>query len=143
MSKITEEEIIDFYKTNYEINIRKEDLARPTKDFVTNLFIRILEKLDIYNLNRIDILACTNITENMENAYLIINIYTVLNKLLMTIGLNDFKITDILMPKRSRINRILHAMANSYVRYNTVKVSLFLYILSNIIFNLHLFRWNF
>lgn len=134
MSKITEEEIIDFYKTNYEIGIRKEDLARPTKDFVTNLFLRILEKLDIFNLNQPDILACTNVNQNMENAYLIINIYTVLNKFLMTIGLNDFKITDILMPKRSRNNLILHAMANYYVRYNTVKVN-FLYFIFIILIN--------
>lgn len=123
--KITEEELIEFYKINHKINIRKEDLLRPVKDFVIDLFCRILEEFDVHDLKQPDILACNNINEHMEEAYLIINIFHVINQFVQAVGLSDFRMMDILMPKRLRTMRILHALANYYVRYNTLKVEWF------------------
>ncbi|OTF79093.1 Nuf2 domain containing protein [Euroglyphus maynei] len=127
-TKITEEEIIDFYKSNNIIPIRKEDLQRPSKEFVLQLYTRILEKLDVYNVNQPDILASVNgLNDHMEKTYLVINVFTIINRFVSSVGLNDIKMVDILEPKRGRTIRILHALANYYVRYNTLKVDWFEY----------------
>ncbi|XP_027202347.2 uncharacterized protein LOC113796305 [Dermatophagoides pteronyssinus] len=124
--KITDETIIDFYKSNNIHTIRKEDLQRPSKEFVLQLYTRILEKLDVFNINQPDIVACTNgLIDHMEKTYLIINVFTVISRFVSNVGLNDIKIIDIIEPKRNRTIRILQALAKYYVRYNTLKADWF------------------
>ena len=125
----TEDDIIDFYKSNEIISIRKEDLQRPSKEFVIQLYMLILEKLDMsINICQPDILACINgLNDHMEQTYLAINVFHCINYFVSKVGMNDMKMIDILEPKRDRTIRILHSLATFYVRYNDLNDSWFKY----------------
>lgn len=125
----TEDDIIDFYKSNEIISIRKEDLQQPSKEFVIELYMLILEKFDkSINIYQPDILACINgLNDHMEQTYLAINVFHCINYFVSSIGMNDMKMIDILEPKRDRTIRILHSLATFYVRYNDLNDSWFKY----------------
>ncbi|KAH9510504.1 hypothetical protein DERF_009025 [Dermatophagoides farinae] len=127
--EINEDDIIDFYKSKEIISIRKEDLQQPSKEFVIELYMQILEKLNkSINIYQPDILACINkLNDQMEQTYLAINVFHCINFFVSSVGMNDMKMIDILEPKCDRTIRILHSLATFYVRYNVLKDSWFKY----------------
>lgn len=118
------EEIVDFLKKMLSLSVTRDQLANPNTGLVISIYSRFLEEFGVQLPTSPDLMACSNVTniESMENIIYPIHIFKEVGKLVQPLGFNDMRLTDILMPKKVRTNKIISILCTICVRYFKIKV---------------------
>lgn len=124
MSRISDVEVINFLKTALQLKVTREQLMKPTTEFIILIYGRFLNEFNIDKLNQPDLMSCSTFSniEYMEKTIFYINITNAISKLLSKIGFEDITLQDIITPKRNRTMAIISGLCSCLINYINVKV---------------------
>lgn len=123
MNRISEGDIITFLKEVFSLDIRSDQLSKPTTNFVLDIYTRFLNKFGDYGLDQPDLMAC----ERLSRVHMMGDMIYVWNvfKLIRLYG-NYYKysveISDIMKPKRQGTLEILSFLCKHYLQLSDIKV---------------------
>jgi len=122
-NRLTEEEIIAFLREMFAMKISREQLLNPNKDIVIGIYARFLGEFGVENVSQPDIIATSGMEniERYESNIVLSNIYKSTSHIVSAAGIPDMSLTDIILPKRMRTNRILSALCFLLVRLSNLQ----------------------
>lgn len=122
--RITDHEVVELLNRLLHVKVSREQLAKPTKQFVLDIYARFLNEFGVENLNQPNLLACTAIDnyEQMEGAIPMLNVFIALRYYLSKVGIEDLSMADIVAPKRNRTIQLIGALCTFLVHVIKLKV---------------------
>lgn len=127
MTKLSDSEIINFMKDMLNYTVKKEQLSNPTKHQVIDIYVQFIQVLefDVNSLTQRDFMACGDVTnvEAMDGVLVPVNIFKLAQQCVISYGIHDLSLMDILTPKRARTNKTISAFCFYYLRFSAIKVS--------------------
>lgn len=99
-----EDDLINFFKESFELDYNKQQFIKPTPDFVLSIYLTLI---DNFNLN----------LELNTLPYLqkVVNVTYCIEELLNKCNIFDFKISDILQPKRKRTQTFVSQLVGIFL----------------------------
>lgn len=127
MTKLSDTEIINFMKDMLNYTVKKEQLSNPARHHVIEIYAEFLQAMefDVNTLAQRDFMACGDVTnvDSMNDILVPIHIFKLVQQCVVSYGIHDMSLVDILSPKRVRTNRIISALCFYYLRFSDIKVS--------------------
>lgn len=127
MAKLSDNDIINFMKDMLCYTVKKEQLQNPTRNIVIDIYAEFLQALDfdVKSLTQRDFMACGDVlnVEALDVVLVPIHIFKSVQQCVISCGVQDMSLLDILSPKRHRTNRIISALCHYYIQFSDVKVS--------------------
>jgi len=105
-----EDDLINFFKESFELDYNKQQFIKPTPDFVLSVYLTLI---DNFNLN-LDL----NYLPYLQK---VVNVTYCIEELLNKCNIFDFKISDILQPKRKRTQTFVSQLVGIFL--DTVEFS--------------------
>ena len=122
---LSEEDIIRVISDFFNLTLRKEDLANPSQEITTQLYILFLEDLGVSGFQQPDLTATQDI-ENIEryvDFMALSNVRLCIHELLQKTGFpGGFTFLDLIRPKKKRVLRILSHLVCLNARTEEVRV---------------------
>lgn len=107
-----EETLVNFFKESFELEYNQQQFIKPTSDFVLNVYLTLI---DSFNLN----LELNNLPYMQK----VVKVAHCVEELLNRCNVFDFKIGDIVQPKRKRTQTFVSQLVGMFletVDYNTL-----------------------
>lgn len=123
MARTSEEEIIKFLKEELSFQVTREMIVKPTEEFFQNVCVRILQEMDIDNLNQPDLTALDDLgpIEEMNKCIFVSNLFAQISGILTSMKITDFTQMDLLFPKPKKTMRIIYQLCYFLQNYLHLK----------------------
>lgn len=99
-----EDDLINFFKESFELDYNKQQFIKPTPDFVLSIYLTLI---DNFNLN-LEL-------NNLPYIHKAVNVTYCIEELLNKCNIFDFKISDILQPKRKRTQTFVSQLVGIFL----------------------------
>ena len=109
---LSEENLVNFFKESFELEYNQQQFIKPTSDFVLNVYLTLL---DNFNMN----LELNNLPYMQK----VVRVTHCVEELLNKCNIFDFKIGDIVQPKRKRTQTFVSQLVGMFLEtidFNTI-----------------------
>ncbi|XP_054156968.1 uncharacterized protein LOC128955329 [Oppia nitens] len=120
-NRLSDEDVIRVLK-QLGIKVTAEQLLRPTKDLVIQLYVSILAEFGVYNVSQPDIEVTSGFDDisNYESVIQVVNIKNLVTNFVSYDGIRDVTLNDVVNPNGRRTKRILRSLCKLVLKLSDI-----------------------